>query len=508
MKKFLRERRRIIFIFTPVAIGLLYFLLCAVNLRQSVWLNESYGAYLTHFDFGKIWELSAANGYSPLYFFVLKIWAHFFGHGAAAMRVMSILFGALAIMFAFLWVKFKYGGTAAIVASLMLAISPAMVHYGQEIQPFAMIAMIVFAATYFLQLAIDHGKTYWWVLYGILITAGLWTHYLCVLAWLAHIVYLLMIYGKKVLQKKIVLVYLSAIILSLPCLVRLTIQTSAAEISIANVASYWSEMLVYTPADATKGWAMVLCLIVALMTTGLAVYCHKKLKMLTAMAAIPVVLLMVFSMPLFRIPFAAGSIPFAVTAFCAMEGVLIVLFSREVLKPKKARKKVRFYQQPILAVCALILLLIGASIYGLGSVYAYGNYDFSTNKKPTAKDLYDNIAVLDNYQGLPVIANTEWLYYDLSTYSSDELPVFFIDELIDYKYGVQEPLKQSYFGKISNLDKYLGKHSAVWFVGIEPEVGTDLEFPRAGWRITTHSNLQFDDRGERYQILKLEKDPI
>ncbi len=508
MKKFLRERRRVILIFAPVAIGLIYFLLCAVNIRQSVWLNESYGAYLTHFDFGSIWDFSAANGHSPLYFFILKIWAHFFGHGAAAMRVLSILFGALAIMFAFLWLKYKYGGAAAIVASFILAISPMMVHYGQEIQLPAMAIMIVFAATYFLQLAIDHGKTYWWIVYGLLITAGMWTHYLCALAWLAHIVYLFVIYGKKILRKDIVMTYLLAIILSLPCLVRLTIQTAAAGTSAASIASYWSEMLVYTPAGATKGWVMVPCLITAVVMIGLAIHFRKKIKLLISMSAIPTFLLMLLSMSPFNLEFAAQSVSFAMAAFYLLEGVIIVLLAREMTKPKKARKKKHFYRQPILIVGALTLLIVGNAICGLSSVYAYGNYDFVTNKKPTTKDLYDNIVALDNYQGSPIIANTEWLYYDLSAYVSEDLPVLFIDESVDYKYGVQEPLKQSYFGKIADLDKYLEEHSAFWYVGIEPKNGAELDFPRTGWYITTRSDLQFDEHGDRYQILKLEKEQI
>ena len=84
----------------------------------------------------------------------------------------------------------------------------------------------------------------------------------------------------------------------------------------------------------------------------------------------------------------------------------------------------------------------------------------------------------------------------------------FIDEITEYEYGSQIPLQQSYFGKISDLDKFLESHDAVWFVGIQPEDREDLEFPREGWRVSMRSNLQFDDRSDAYQILKLEKEQI
>ena len=83
--------------------------------------------------------------------------------------------------------------------------------------------------------------------------------------------------------------------------------------------------------------------------------------------------------------------------------------------------------------------------------------------------------------------------------------VNFIDETTDYLYGSLKPLEQSYFGKIDDLDKFLADREAIWYVGTEPEEGY-LEFPRENWRVVTSASMQFDDRGNRYQILKLERE--
>ena len=129
------------------------------------------------------------------------------------MRMLSVFCGAIAILFAYLWLKYKYGATAAITASALLAISPVFVRYGQEMRMYTLVLAIVFAATYVLQLAIDDGKKRWWVLYAVLLAAGMWTHYFCALAWFAHLVYLFIVYRKKFFQKRIILTYVGAVLL-------------------------------------------------------------------------------------------------------------------------------------------------------------------------------------------------------------------------------------------------------------------------------------------------------
>ena len=145
--KYLRARKRIICISAPIIIGAIYMVLCIAQLNQSIWFDESYSAYLTRFEYPKIWAFTASDVHPPLYYFVLKTWAHFFGHTEVAMRSLSVIFGAIAVLFAFLWIKYKYGATAAITASTLLAISPVFVRYGQEMRMYSMVLAIVFAAT-------------------------------------------------------------------------------------------------------------------------------------------------------------------------------------------------------------------------------------------------------------------------------------------------------------------------------------------------------------------------
>ena len=156
-----------------------------------------------------------------------------------------------------------------------------------------------------------------------------------------------------------------------------------------------------------------------------------------------------------------------------------------------------------------MLIFAGSSVVGLTAVYTKGNYNMYTNTKSASKELYQTIVDFDNGRNLPIISESVWLYYDLAAYTSEEHPILFINEKVDYRYGSLEPLRQSYFGRIDDLDKWLEKHDSFWYVGSAPENTEDnsfLEFPRDGWRVTEIMNEQFNEHSDTYQILKLERE--
>ena len=119
------------------------------------------------------------------------------------------------------------------------------------------------------------------------------------------------------------------------------------------------------------------------------------------------------------------------------------------------------------------------------SVYGKGNYDFNTNKKVSANALFDDIVTLDRHENSSIVAIQQDVYYELSMYQSYHHDVHYYSQL--------------------NLDKFLEKREAIWLVGVAPQKGT-FDFEHDGWRITTIANMNYDDLGETYQILKIEKE--
>lgn len=508
--KYLRARKRIICISAPIIIGAIYMVLCIAQLNQSIWFDESYSAYLTRFEYPKIWAFTASDVHPPLYYFVLKTWAHFFGHTEVAMRSLSVIFGAIAVLFAFLWIKYKYGATAAITASTLLAISPVFVRYGQEMRMYTMVLAIVFAATYVLQLAVDNQRKRWWIIYAILLSLGMWTHYFCAFAWIAHLVYLCRLYGKKIFQKKIVMCYVGAIVLYLPWIPSLIAQIGAVQngfwipdMSVHTVANYWTETLVYQSSGETTNWLLMLLIVATIIIVSLAIRFRSKMRLLLSIAVVPFLLLILLSMPPLSPIFIPRYVLYSMVAVALVSGVALVLYARS---PYRHRSK-KAIKRRVAYICLAIAVLVGSSICGLCSVYAKGNYNFETQIKTTSRDLFDAIAALDNGENLAIISASEWLYFDLAFYSTNEHSAYFLDETTNYKYGSLHPLKESEIGRIVDLDKFLSRRKAFWYITSPEENGSvNINFPREGWRVAENSIMSFDKNGESYAIVKMVKE--
>lgn len=513
MREFLLARKRIICIAAPIAFGLLFMVLCMLQLKQSIWFDESYSAYLTRFDYPQIWNLTAQDVHPPLFYFVLKTWAHFFGHTDFAMRMLSVLMGAVAILFAYLWLKYKYGATAAISAAALLAISPVFVRYGQEMRMYTMVLAIVFAATYVLQLAIDNGKKRWWVIYAVLLALGMWTHYFCALAWIAHLVYLIYVYRKKIFQKTIILTYVGAVALFAPWMPSMLNQAGIVQsagfwipdVSVSTLSGFWTESLVYKTPDEVKNWLLILVLFATVIIASLMIKYRAKFRMLLLLLLVPVALLILMSMPPLSPMFITRYILYSVASIAIISGVGLVLYARSPLPKRNREKKLR---RRVAAVILSAIVLVGTSVCGLVSVYATGNYNFNTHIKSPSKDLYNTIVTLDNDENLAIISASEWLYFDLAFYTTKEHSVYFMDETTDYRYGSLMPLKASEVGRIGDLDRFLANRKAFWYITTidENTKKPATEFPRKDWTIRDYSSVKLNDQSDVYAIVKMVKE--
>ena len=510
MKDYLRSRRRIFCILAPGLIGLLYMILCFVNLHQSIWYDESYSAYLTHFDFAGIWKYTAADVHPPLYYFLLKTWAHFFGHTDFAMRSMSVIFGSCAIVSAFLWLKYKYGAKAAIFGSFMLAISPEFVRYGQEMRMYTLVMFLVFTGTFLLQLAIDNKQKKWWILYAVVVALGMWTHYFTALAWFTHLIYLCFVYKKKVFSKKVILTYLLAVVLFLPWIPGLISQVHAVEggfwigaASVETLASYWTEARLYLQATKTTNWFLILAILDCITVLAIFIKTHKKVKLLSLLAFVPLGILLLLSMPPLQPMFMPRYIIYAMLSMTLLPSVGLVLLIDELSDKHKFKKVAKRRKYAIAYGLAAAIMMISSGI-GVANVYAQGNINFSTNSKPTSRELYESIAAIDSES--PVIADTLGLYFDLSFYSGTFNKVYFMDEGQTYPWGAHLPLKETYFGKINDFDAFIKDKNSIIIAGKAPEDGSTIEFPREGWQVATYANLKLDDRGENYQVVLYQRE--
>lgn len=494
MREYLAKRKRIFSILAPTVFGILYMLICMTCLRRSVWTGESYSAYLTHFGFREIFDFSAAGTQPPLYYVFLKIWAHIFGRSDFGLRFMSVFFGAIAIMFAYMWMKYKYGAKSATLGALLLSLSPLLIRCGQEIQPFTMATAIVLASTYFLQLALDNEKQKWWITYAVLVAAGLWTSYYAAFAFLAQLIYLCFVYGKRVLQKRVFLTFGLACLLFaawLPKLIAQLPQFGANPVSLHRLADFCGQAFLLRDADSITGGLLLLLITgISLVALFAAKYRHG-LRFLLCGTLAPVLALIIFSVTPFALELAPEKNLFSVVCATMLGGVSIVILANNLRLHSTHRQRANW----AFAGSAVILLLLSAS--GIGASFEPADYDFDK--------LHQNLATVNAVEQLPIVTDDPWLYYNLSFYDASQ--VFFLAEDANYDSGLLRPLEKSYFGKISKLDAYLEKHhlSDFWLVKEAPAHG-DIASPIPGFASAQVLTLQFRDHGQSFEAVHFAKE--
>ena len=507
MKSFFQRNKRSLCIFGPILISLIFIILCLANLSQSIWFDESYGAYLVRFKFSDIVHFTSNDVHPPLYYFLLKTWAHFFGFNVVSMRLLSTMLGAGAILFAFKWLKYKYGAKVAFVGSLALATSPFIVRYGQEMRMYTLILLIFFAATYFLQVAIDSKKKLYWVIYGILVALGMWTHYFMALAWCAQLVYILSIYKLDFFKKKLFLVYVLAVLLFVPWMPSLFSQFRSVqqgfwipEISAEALTSLWTEYTVYATASSASNWATILIILNVIIYAFIVSKTFKKQRYLSILATIPILLLILVSLPPFKSMFIPRYVFYSAACIAMLPavGITLLISSDKKLQKKDAKKR----RRTVLRYGILSTILIATNILGLYNLYSTGNLIFSTDVYPTARQLYENIEGLSvEEEAVVVSAKAPLLIYDLSFYSTNEHPVLFANDEMEYQWGSLLPLKESYFGRVDDFEKFKKENPSFWYVG--ESLDSEKDVPE-GLEIIEEADLQLHEKGTRYTLWKLQ----
>lgn len=111
----------------------------------------------------------------PLYYFLLRGWVALAGPTEYALRFFSLLFGVLCVpLTAALGIRLL-GRTAATVAAALMAVSPYMVWYGQEVKMYTLVPALVLLALYGLRRGMDEGGA-WWAVPVVATALLLYTH--------------------------------------------------------------------------------------------------------------------------------------------------------------------------------------------------------------------------------------------------------------------------------------------------------------------------------------------
>ncbi|WP_085656644.1 glycosyltransferase family 39 protein [Pseudomonas sp. B11(2017)] len=157
----------------------------------AVWGDEGSSLLLAAYPLDGIWRHAAFDVHPPLYFMLLHGWIALFGDGIFAIRSFSAVPGIATVVLGMWLVDRLATRRAAVMAGVLLALLPTAVRYSQEVRMYALLGLLLVAATLALVCWIKRPqRRRYLAAYALLLTAALYTHYFAVLAALSHWLYL------------------------------------------------------------------------------------------------------------------------------------------------------------------------------------------------------------------------------------------------------------------------------------------------------------------------------
>lgn len=186
--------------------------------ESAIWGDESSSLLLALYSPSALWHHAAHDVHPPLYFFLLHLWVQVLGEGVLALRLLSAVFGSLAVFLGG-WLAWRLASRrAAFLATLLLALLPTAVRYSQEVRMYSLLGCWLLAATLALLYWLDTGRRRHLVAYALLMTAAFYTHYFSVLGLLVHWLWLASLPDSPLRRRDWWLANLAVAVLFLPWL--------------------------------------------------------------------------------------------------------------------------------------------------------------------------------------------------------------------------------------------------------------------------------------------------
>ncbi len=103
----------------------------------------------------------------PLHYFVLRGWFKLFGFGLFQARLLSVIFGTLAVIFLYLLAEYLFDRRTALLSALLMSVSQLAIMYSQEVRPYAQFHFLALLSCYLFARAMREGRPgYWWGFVG------------------------------------------------------------------------------------------------------------------------------------------------------------------------------------------------------------------------------------------------------------------------------------------------------------------------------------------------------
>jgi 4-amino-4-deoxy-L-arabinose transferase-like glycosyltransferase len=160
---------------------------------QSFSNDEAFTVAIASGSGGGIYDLvKAAESTPPLYYYLAWAWEEPFGSGETGMRLLPALFGTLLVPVTWAAARETLSRRAALIAALLVTVSPLLVWYSQEARAYSLFALLSMLGFLFFVRARRSGARRDLALWSLCSALAVWTHYFAVFPVAAEGVWLLL----------------------------------------------------------------------------------------------------------------------------------------------------------------------------------------------------------------------------------------------------------------------------------------------------------------------------
>ena len=126
---------------------------------DSLWLDEASSVKIARDSLSGIIETTGKDVHPPLYYFALHYWMNLFGDSETSARLLSALFGILALLVTYLLASRLFDRATGLLAALLLALSRFHLEFSQEARMYSLLCLLgALSFYYFIKLLEDRSR--------------------------------------------------------------------------------------------------------------------------------------------------------------------------------------------------------------------------------------------------------------------------------------------------------------------------------------------------------------
>ncbi len=464
IQKLQRHFWAILIIAVIISVGTSYF----IGINQGVWFDEGYSLIISKQSTAEMIRLTSVDVHPPLYYLLLQGWAHIFNSWDVILRLLSALLMGGAVLFGGMLSKKLFGKREALFVLPFLILCPMLLRYGFELRMYSLAALIGVAATYVLVCAVGAKNTkkrlVLYIIYALLVAAGMYTHYYMALLWMAHFVWLVWqsIKNKQpVFRSQWFMAYVISVILFIPWMPAFINQfmggvlaSVVQPMTIENLIGVLSFTFLYKPVWQLNALDSLLVVFVA-SAIGMSIY--KAYKKLTQSAKEGYVMVLMYTIVPIAVLTIVGLIrpmylerymvPIIIGGFIALG----VAFSK-LTESKKIGYKV------------LALSVYAVMLVGVFNLFQVGNYSFQRLENVRTADValsVDSTNCIDDNMAIIFADPYTYIQFD-NFFDKSGCPYYFYST--ESKLGGGYAILSGSDKRIDNPVVQLDKYSELYYI--------------------------------------------